>query len=125
MYKKTIKNKKICLVCKKNFIEKHKNHKLCSSKCSDEYNSFEYKAINGVGGRNVGWDRLRFETFKRDNFTCVYCGMNVKEDKIKLHCDHIIPKKLGGLDILDNLVTSCSSCNLGKAAISLDNTIKR
>lgn len=63
--------------------------------------------------------RSRFETLKRDNFTCQYCGRNVKEDKVKLHVDHIIPRNKGGLDISENLITSCSDCNLGKSDICL------
>lgn len=33
-----------------------------------------------------------------------------------LHADHILPVVKGGTDDLANLITSCSECNLGKAA---------
>ena len=68
------------------------------------------------GGRLLS---LRFEILKRDNFTCQYCGRNIKEDKVKLHVDHIIPNKLGGLYSENNLVTSCEECNLGKGDVLL------
>ena len=58
---------------------------------------------------------------KRTKYCSKYCGRNVKEDKIKLHCDHIHPNKKGGLFVYDNLTTSCEECNLGKKDILLRN----
>lgn len=107
---------KTCLICKKGFIPKNERQKLCSSICSTTHNSFEYKAEHGGLG---GWEKLRFEVFKRDNFTCQYCGRNVKEDKIKLACDHVIPKSKGGQNVLENLITACFQCNNGKKDILL------
>lgn len=108
------KEERVCPVCNSKFYAKVTNQKLCSRECADTWNSFEYKAEHGVGGRGGGFTRLRFEVFKRDDFTCTYCGRNVKDDHIKLHCDHIHPKNKGGRDILENLVTACEACNLGK-----------
>lgn len=66
------------------------------------------------------WLTLRFKTFEQDNFTCRYCGKSpLKDRNIKLHCDHIIPKSKGGEDTLDNLVTSCFECNIGKLDVLL------
>lgn len=56
--------------------------------------------------------RTRFDVFKRDDFSCVYCGSSPPD--VKLHADHMIPVVEGGSDDLDNLVTACDSCNLGK-----------
>ena len=64
--------------------------------------------------------RTRFEVFKRDGFTCQYCGRSRQDDAIKLHVDHVLPASKGGSDELDNLVTACQDCNLGKAAKLLD-----
>lgn len=61
--------------------------------------------------------RRRFEIFKRDGFRCRYCGRT--SDEAKLHVDHVDPVALGGSDDDANLVTACSDCNLGKAAIPL------
>jgi hypothetical protein len=61
--------------------------------------------------------RTRFEVFKRDKFTCQYCGRSAPE--VILHCDHITPKAAGGEDDILNLVTSCSDCNLGKGPVEL------
>lgn len=56
----------------------------------------------------------RFEVFKRDKFTCQYCGARAPE--VVLHCDHIKPVAEGGLSDILNLVTACSKCNGGKGA---------
>lgn len=57
----------------------------------------------------------RMKVLKRDNFRCVKCGANPKEDKnVKLEIDHIIPVAKGGLSKIDNLQTLCYKCNQGK-----------
>jgi hypothetical protein len=56
---------------------------------------------------------LRFEVFKRDAFTCQYCG--AKSPDVVLHVDHIRPVADGGENDILNLVTSCVGCNLGKS----------
>jgi hypothetical protein len=61
--------------------------------------------------------KTRFEVFKRDNFTCRYCGR--KTPQVVLEVDHIIPVSKGGTDDMDNLVTSCWECNRGKGAALL------
>lgn len=61
--------------------------------------------------------RTRFEVFKRDDFTCQYCGR--KPPEALLHCDHVVPSSAGGSDDPTNLITACSECNLGKAAVPL------
>jgi hypothetical protein len=64
--------------------------------------------------------RVRFEVFKRDGFTCRYCGRQPPD--VVLHCDHITAVANGGSDDTENLVTSCADCNLGKGAIPLGKT---
>ena len=56
--------------------------------------------------------KLRFEVFKRDSFTCQYCGR--KAPDVVLEVDHIKPVAEGGKNTLLNLVTSCMECNRGK-----------
>ncbi|SHJ71341.1 HNH endonuclease [Bradyrhizobium lablabi] len=61
--------------------------------------------------------KLRFEVFKRDSFTCQYCGRKAPE--VILQCDHVKPVVAGGdADIL-NLITSCFDCNSGKGGREL------
>lgn len=61
--------------------------------------------------------RLRFEVFKRDNFTCVYCGRQAPE--VVLEADHRQPRSQGGKDVIANLVTACFDCNRGKGPVPL------
>lgn len=49
--------------------------------------------------------KLRFEVFKRDKFTCQYCGKSAPE--VVLHVDHIHPVSEGGETEIINLITSC------------------
>lgn len=61
---------------------------------------------------------VRFDVFKRDRFTCVYCGAT--PPNVLLHVDHVVAVANGGGNGIDNLVTACQPCNLGKSAKSLD-----
>ncbi len=61
--------------------------------------------------------KLRFEIFKRDNFTCQYCGR--KTPDVILEIDHIIALSEGGDSDVQNLITSCYECNRGKGATPL------
>lgn len=62
--------------------------------------------------------RLRFEVLRRDGFRCTYCGRTATEGAV-LHVDHLIPVASGGPGELDNLVTACSDCNLGKSSTGI------
>lgn len=60
---------------------------------------------------------LRFEIFKRDHFTCQYCG--AQPPKVVLVIDHIVPVASGGDNDISNLLAACEACNLGKTDKSL------
>lgn len=64
------------------------------------------------GGRlpNAEWATLRAKIFKRDAFTCTYCGATDQP----LECDHIVPVSKGGTNDDDNLTTACKPCNRSK-----------
>ncbi len=49
----------------------------------------------------------RREIFRRDNFTCQYCGHHGNI----LTVDHVIPRHLGGEHKWSNVVAACSHCN--------------
>lgn len=61
--------------------------------------------------------KLRFEIFKRDNFTCQYCS--AKPPEVPLEIDHLLPVCKKGTNDIDNLITACFDCNRGKGAIEL------
>ena len=60
---------------------------------------------------------LRFEVFKRDHFTCQYCGS--QPPIVVLVIDHIEPLANGGSNDISNLITACEPCNCGKRDKSL------
>lgn len=57
--------------------------------------------------------KTRFEVFKRDSFTCQFCG--AKAPDVVLEIDHLLAVKHGGENDLLNLITSCFVCNRGKS----------
>lgn len=77
-------------------------------------------------GNIVGWlskiesaDKKRVrnnykKAYKRDSYTCQYCGYNMQNAKefLPLHIDHIKPWSAHGGNALKNLVVSCQECNL-------------
>lgn len=66
--------------------------------------------------------KVRFDVFKRDGFTCQYCGNHPPD--VTLELDHINPKSKGGDDDVNNLLTSCFDCNRGKSNHKLSNIPK-
>lgn len=57
-----------------------------------------------------GWRRIRERILARDGYCCQQCG----ETEGMMHIDHIVPKRLGGSDLEENLQVLCKSCNLRK-----------
>ena len=67
-------------------------------------------------------NKLRFEVFKRDSFTCQYCGQSAPNVVLEVY--HLLPVSKGGDNDILNLITSCWTCNNGKSNILLtDNTM--
>ena len=67
--------------------------------------------------------RQRFEIFKRDLFTCQYCG--AQPPSVVLVVDHVTPLADGGSNTIDNYLTACEACNQGKADIPLGLVVVR
>ena len=61
-----------------------------------------------ASGSTRQWRSIRSRILRRDLFICQYC--NQEADTV----DHVIPRRLGGLDSDDNLVASCKRCNYAK-----------
>lgn len=53
----------------------------------------------------------RTGVFRRDKYTCQYCGCSDIEPTI----DHVIPRHQGGPHTWENVVTACFTCNRRKA----------
>ena len=68
-----------------------------------------------------GYDRLpvahvtfsRRNIFKRDHYTCQYCGAQPGSEELTL--DHVVPRSQGGVSSWENCVLACMACNKRKA----------
>lgn len=58
------------------------------------------------------WRSLRAACLKRDGNQCRTTGCGKRAS----HADHIKPRRAGGLDVLDNLVSYCWTCHSRKTA---------
>jgi 5-methylcytosine-specific restriction endonuclease McrA len=56
----------------------------------------------------------RKEIFRRDNYTCQYCGRR----QSNLTIDHVIPRHMGGKTHWENVVTACPRCNHIKGGLT-------
>lgn len=63
------------------------------------------RALTNDGLRGLGWEDLKREIFRRDSYTCVYCGH--RGNVLTLHVDHVVPRSRGGTDDPANLTTGC------------------
>jgi 5-methylcytosine-specific restriction endonuclease McrA len=54
----------------------------------------------------------RRNIFKRDNYICQYCGIDLYENLATV--DHVVPRCKGGGSTWTNMVTACKDCNLFK-----------
>ena len=55
----------------------------------------------------------RRNIFKRDHFTCQYCGVQPGSDELTI--DHVVPRSKGGGTSWENCVLACTACNKVKA----------
>jgi len=55
----------------------------------------------------------RRNIFKRDRFTCQYCGAQPGSEELTL--DHVVPRSQGGESRWENCVLACLACNKRKA----------
>ena len=86
----------------------------CSKECSEKFYN-EQQSIQS-------WETTKSMAFKRDNYTCVWCGKRFAKtyshldkefaDTSKLIGDHIIPIAVGGAEFdINNVQTLCIACN--------------
>ena len=61
--------------------------------------------------------KTRFMILEKYNFKCFYCGRSSQE--VALQIDHVLPRSKGGTDEIENLVSACVDCNVGKADVLL------
>lgn len=66
---------------------------------------------DGQGQRSVVFSRKN--VFKRDKFTCQYCGKQPGTEELTI--DHVTPRSKGGTSTWENSVLACVECNKMKA----------
>lgn len=120
-----------CLKCNDPFfcmMEFKEIQDLFCERCSTDEGNLPERNISKINfvGNVVGWlakienpskkrnTRNYSNCYKRDRYTCQYCGYNLENAKkfLPLHIDHIRPWSSSGGNGLTNLVVSCSECNL-------------
>lgn len=66
---------------------------------------------NGVPLHSVTFTRRNL--FKRDHYTCRYCGAQPGTEELTI--DHVVPRSRGGVGTWENCVLACVECNHHKA----------
>ena len=62
--------------------------------------------------------KLREQVYQKYNGHCAYCGCELKIKDMQV--DHVLSKRNGGADVIDNLNPSCRMCNHYKRANSIE-----
>jgi 5-methylcytosine-specific restriction endonuclease McrA len=68
-------------------------------------------SYEGLGERSVVFSRKNL--FKRDRYTCQYCGAQPGPESLTV--DHVRPRSRGGASTWENCVLACLECNRRKA----------
>ena len=66
---------------------------------------------DGMPGTTVPFSRRNI--YKRDRFTCQYCGCQPAMEDLTI--DHVLPRAQGGVSSWENCVLACFTCNRMKA----------
>lgn len=106
-------------------IEKEKEDHEITEQIIGELNT-DFKKIltekyNELYNRKIP-TKLRNEVLSRDGYKCVYCGVSLKETDENVfppQIDHVKSWRSGGKTKIENLVSSCWRCNLGKKDFDL------
>jgi len=116
-----IKGKHLTLEHKNNISKSHKGIKMSDTNKQKLIGSHGgYKPWNYIDGRSKDkgparygddWDKIRMIIYKRDNFTCQFCGITMKETKKAHHIHHLNPFVDSKDNSLENLLTLCPSCH--------------
>jgi 5-methylcytosine-specific restriction endonuclease McrA len=90
-------------------IRTHMNGKVLNGDLVLDWKRFRSPGVSNRPSSEV-WRAIRDHIFKRDNYTCGYCGEYGK----RLECDHKVPVSKGGSHDYANLITACFRCNRSK-----------
>jgi 5-methylcytosine-specific restriction endonuclease McrA len=68
----------------------------------------EIQKANDYYEKVLFYSKIRQKVLERDGWSCQKCGKNADT---KFHIHHILKKRKGGSDCLDNLITVCPKCH--------------
>lgn len=84
------------------------------TKIADKSNPLGYAVVR-KGTRQLD-QAVAWACYKRDNYTCVYCGAS----GVPLTYDHFLAQLFGGQTTLENGRTCCRPCNKRKGHMTVD-----
>ncbi len=92
--------------------KKYRDNPKNKDKLSTHYRATRYKrrTLGSQNGGHVTSKQLR--NLKSKSINCYWCSQKLRDGDI--HYDHYIPLSKGGRNSIDNIVVSCSFCNLSK-----------
>lgn len=103
---------------------------LSESSDKDKEKIFIYKCEEKANSQNC---RVKYthtitaidvlNCLKRNDYHCFYCGEPISSKH--WHLDHVTPLSKNGLNISENIVCACKSCNLMKGSIDLSTFLDR
>lgn len=67
---------------------------------------------------------IKKEVLEKCGFRCVFCKVNFRIYPNLFTIDHILAKYLGGDDKIENLMSSCVTCNSSRGGYSLDDSVE-
>lgn len=104
------------LKSKKQAITEWKEKKRIKTKSKQRKLDIVSKADNSEFFSSNDWLRLRVNVLEKYGASCMMCGRNYREDRVKIHVDHIKPRsKYPELALcVNNLQILCADCNIGK-----------
>ena len=110
-------NKTVCsVICREKKIKMKKNTTTNKRYTQEEQivvEQVKYLIETALASKNIGsfneygfTDSLKDRVKERDDYTCQICGSG-----LQLEVHHIVPRRCGGLNIEENLITLCVSCH--------------
>lgn len=98
---------KICLICGKSFHTNDLSRKQCYE-CLPK--TIKYASVNKKPATFLELSkRTVSKIMKRIDLPCSCCGFHVSGLVLDIH--HIVPKHLGGSDLMPNLTYVCPNCH--------------
>lgn len=95
---------------KHDLLAPEEHFKLKQYKCDRKADRANCRALDKITGFEV------YTSLKTYGFRCIYCMDKVKPDD--WHLDHYHPIASNGKNVFENLVPSCSRCNLMKGSLA-------